>query len=257
MSGAAVLCGLGALRGGAGLVTVAAPKLVWPIVAGYEPSYLTVPLPDDAEGQLDPSAIPVVIELMEKNTACGLGPGLGQSETVSRLVSEALQRSTVPLVLDADGLNALAKQRSLLNWVRGTRPLIFTPHPGEFGRLVGKTTGEVQSRRQELAFDFARRHDLILVLKGNQTVVTDGRRLYVNRTGNPGLATGGTGDVLTGLVTAFLAQGLEPFAAAQLGVYVHGLAGDLAAGEVGPVALIATDLVRFLPAAIETLSPRE
>src|SRR5262249_48631370 len=144
-----------------------------------------------------------------------------------------------PLVLDADGLNALEGQTVRLESRQA--PLILTPHPGEFARLLGTTVKAVQDQRQELTVPFAAKHRVILVLKGNGTIVTDGRRVYINSTGNAGMATGGTGDVLTGLISAFLGQGLDAFAAAQLGVHIHGLAGDLARDEMGEVALIASD----------------
>src|SRR5262249_44946052 len=158
-----------------------------------------------------------------------------------------LQRLPQPLVLDADGLNALRNQTALL---RGrTAPLILTPHPGEFARLLGTSVQTVQAQREGLAVRFAAEHGVILVLQGHHTIVTDGRRVYRNTTGNPGMATGGTGDVLTGLIAALLGQGLEPLAAAQLGVFVHGLAGDLARDDLGEVCLIASDLVQYLPRA--------
>ena len=152
---------------------------------------------------------------------------------------------------DADGLSALQQHTDRL---RGRpTPSILTPHPGEFARLLGCDAAAVQARRQQLAVRFAADHGVVLVLKGQGTVVTDGRRCYVNPTGNPGMATGGTGDVLTGLVAALLGQGLEAFAAAQLGVYLHGLAGDLARDDRGEVSLIATDLIEYLPRAFRAL----
>ncbi len=151
----------------------------------------------------------------------------------------------MPLVLDADGLYALEQQTDHLR--SRPAPSILTPHPGEFARLLGTDTTTVQSQRQDLAVRFAAEHSVVLVLKGHGTIVTDGRRVYHNTTGNPGMATGGTGDVLTGLIAALLGQGLEPFAAAQLGVHLHGLAGDLARDEVGEVSLIASDLLDYLP----------
>jgi NAD(P)H-hydrate epimerase len=151
----------------------------------------------------------------------------------------------IPLVLDADGLNALADQPESLKNHAG--PIIITPHPGEFARLLESDVPSVQSHRQELAGQFAEKYDVVVVLKGHGTVVTDGQRVFVNSTGNPGMATGGTGDVLTGLIAALLGQGLEPFGAAQFGVYLHGLAGDLAQVELGEVSLIASDLLTFLP----------
>jgi NAD(P)H-hydrate epimerase len=152
-----------------------------------------------------------------------------------------------PIVLDADGLNVMHGDTTLLR--RRAAPTILTPHPGEFARLVKSDTATVLARREELAIQFAADHGLVLVLKGHATLVTDGKRLYRNPTGNPGMATGGTGDVLTGLIAALLGQKLDAFAAAQLGVYLHGLAGDLARDELGENSLIATDLIEYLPRA--------
>jgi ADP-dependent NAD(P)H-hydrate dehydratase len=248
MSGAAVLCGSAALRGGAGLVSVAAPQEVLPVVAAGNSCYLTAPLAQDGAGRLAAAAEPELLRLAAAADVVAAGPGLGRSPDITALMLALLERSAVPLVLDADGVNALQQHADRL---RGrTAPVVLTPHPGEFARLVGLDVPAVQARRRELAVRFAAEHGVVLVLKGHGTVVTDGRRVFVNATGNPGMATGGTGDVLTGLVAALLAQGLEPFAAAQLGVYLHGLAGDLARDAVGEAALIATDLVTYLPAAL-------
>jgi NAD(P)H-hydrate epimerase len=251
MSGAAILCASAALRSGAGLVYLAVPQDILPIVASANPCYLTVPLPQDEEGRLDATAAPVLLQTARSNQVVALGPGLGRGAGVTTLVHTVLAQVQLPLVLDADGLNAL---QGHTDWLSArTAPLILTPHPGEFARLVGSDVATVQARRQELAVRFAAEHRVILLLKGHGTLVTDGRRLYRNTTGNPGMATGGTGDVLTGLIAALLGQHLEPFAAAQLGAYLHGRAGDLARDALGEVGLIASDLLNHLPAAIRSL----
>jgi NAD(P)H-hydrate epimerase len=250
MSGAAVLAGSAALRGGAGLVRVAVPAGVLPIVACANPCYLTAPLPEDADGRVSAQAEEEISRLMDGWDVAAIGPGFGRGQGVTSVVHDALRRLTAPLVLDADGLNTLEGNAEPLR--QRQAPLIITPHPGEFARLTGKSIAEIQQRRQELAVAFAAKHRLVLVLKGHGTIVTDGRRLYVNTTGNPGMATGGTGDVLTGLIAALLGQGLEPFAAAQLGVHRHGLAGDLARDHVGAVGMIASDLLTYLPQAART-----
>lgn len=247
MSGAAVLCASAALRGGAGLVRVAAPEEIVPVVAAGNPCYMTAPLPQDPGGRLDTTAGPTLVELARSNDVVAAGPGLGLSAGTTALVGLLVRETATALVLDADSLNALQSHTADL---RGrSLPAILTPHPGEFARLLGTDAAAVQARRQELAVRFAAEHNVVVVLKGHGTLVTDGRQLYRNSTGNPGMATGGTGDVLTGLIAALLGQGLKPFAAAQLGVYLHGLAGDLARDEVGEVSLIASDVLEYLPRA--------
>ncbi len=248
MSGAAVLCGSAALRGGAGLVKVAVPASVLPIVAGANPCYLTTGLPEDDQGRFADQAEKELLDLARANDVVALGPGVGQSETLTKLVTTILEQVSVRVVLDADGLNAIQHCPERLKGRRGAT--ILTPHPGEFARLLGTTVAEVQAHRSEFAVRFAAEHGVVLVLKGEGTIVTDGRRVYINTTGNPGMATGGTGDVLTGIIAALLGQKLEPFAAAQLGAHLHGLAGDLARDTLGEVCLIASDLLDYLPPAL-------
>jgi NAD(P)H-hydrate epimerase len=250
MSGAAILCAGAALRGGAGLVRLAVPDGILFIVSTANPCYTTAPLTQDEYGRLSAAALPDLLELVRSSTVVVIGPGLGQGVDVSRMLVILLERTAVPIVLDADALNGLVHHLDRLGGKVG--PRVLTPHPGEFARLLGCDIATVQADRQGLARRFAADHGVVLVLKGRGTVVTDGHRLYVNTTGNPGMATGGTGDVLAGLIGALLAQGLEPFAAAQLGVYLHGLAGDLACAALGEVSLVATDLLDYLPHAFRT-----
>jgi NAD(P)H-hydrate epimerase len=251
MSGAACLAGVAALRGGAGLVRVATPQSVWSVVASYEPSYLTHPLPDDGDGRIAAAALPEILDLIETADVVAMGPGLGQSLEVSHTITSLLASLRKPTILDADAINALKGHSEPLDALGSMA--IITPHPGEFARLLGTDIEAIQANRADSAVKFARLHHNITVLKGHGTVVTDGENLYVNRTGNPGMATGGSGDVLTGLISALAAQGLAPFDAAVLGTHVHGLAGDLAARELGQTALIASDLLHYLPAAIRTV----
>jgi len=254
MSGAACLCGKAALRGGAGLVYLACPVSIQAIVAGYEPGYLTIGLPEDSEGRLVESArIPLETALADKN-AVALGPGLGQSSAIRAVVRRLYREATVPLVLDADGLNELAEDfRNMLFSEPSSEikvgPRILTPHPGEFSRLCGRSIREIEARRETLAREFALRHQVTLVLKGPGTIVTDGERLMVNATGNSGMATGGTGDVLTGLIAALLAQNMGSFEAARLAVHLHGLAGDIAAEDLSEPGLIASDLPLYISRA--------
>lgn len=252
MAGAAALVGASALRSGAGLVRVACPAEVQPTVAGFEPSYMTYPLPQDDEGLLRFDARPTLARLLEGADVVACGPGLGRSDDLRRLVRWIVESTTQPLVLDADGLNNLDGQTDLLD--RLSRPVVLTPHPGEFARLTGRSIAEIQADRERSAVAFAGRENLVVVLKGHHTVVTDGRRLYVNTTGNPGMATGGAGDCLTGIVAALLGQGLPAFDAAALGTFAHGLAGDIARDQNGEVGLIAGDIVDSLADAFYHLS---
>ena len=251
MAGSVSLAGIAALRSGAGLVTVATSEPCQPIVAGFEPSYMTVPLPCDEQGRLAKAAHRRIAEVAAKCTTIGIGPGMQVTPDVDYLVGRMYFEFTQPMVFDADALNALATQPDLFS--RHAGPRIVTPHPGEFARLTGIAKLD-PAEREDRARDFAIRGKIVVVLKGHRTIVTDGHNLYLNDTGNPGMATGGCGDVLTGIITALLGQGLSPYEAAQLGVHVHGLAGDLAAAALGQVSLIASDLLRYLPEAFQRVA---
>lgn len=246
MAGAACLCATAALRGGAGLVTAAVPAGIVSVVAGFEPSYLTLALPEDSSGRIRSTAMARLNRALSSQSAVAIGPGLGQSAELQMLVSELYANLPLPLVVDADALNLLAKRPESLFRLPGAAPRILTPHPGEFSRLTGLDIATIQQDRTRHAISFARQQHVIVVLKGRETVITDGDRLAINTTGNSGMATGGTGDVLTGLITALLAQEMTPFDAAQLGAHIHGVAGDLAAEEFSKPGLIASDVLRFV-----------
>ena len=248
MSGAAILCGSAALRAGAGLVKVAVPSEILPTVAAGNPCYTLAALPQDADGRIAATAIGPLATLAEAHDVIAMGPGLDRSAELSALLGEFVAKIRKPMVIDADGLNGLIGQCEKLR--NEEFPRIITPHPGEFARLLQIDTKAVQAQRRERAIAFAQAQQCIVVLKGQGTIVTDGRRVYQNTTGNPGMAKGGSGDVLTGIIAALLAQHLPPFEAAQLGVYLHGLAGDLACDQIGEVSLLATDLLDFLPPAL-------
>ena len=251
-SGAAHLTGLAALRSGAGLVTIATPECCVPIVASLAPEYMTEPLSDTAAGEVAESAVETVLALRQDVIACG--PGLGRSEGAASFVRALVERSPVPLVLDADAILAFADDPGLLMG-RDERHIVITPHPGEMARLVGKTIEEVQADRIGIASEFAATHQVYVVLKGHRTIIaTPAGAVAVNPTGNPGMATGGSGDVLTGMIAAWLAQLLDADAACRLAVFLHGAAGDLAAGHEGRVSMIAGDLIDHLGAAIEQLT---
>ena len=247
MSGAVALAGMAALRSGAGRVRLAVPDACLETVAAFEPSYMTSPLACDEEGRISVAAYDALRELADSSTAVACGPGLGRSQHLVELVSWMYEALPQPLVIDADALNGLAAASTIRS---PGGPRILTPHPGEFRRFLadGPRTREVL---EEVARQKARDWNAVVVLKGHRTLITDGRDSFHNETGNPGMATGGTGDVLTGVVTALLCQGLAALEAARLGAYLHGLAGDLAAGSMGQISLTATDLVRFLPAAFQ------
>ena len=248
MSGAAALAGRAALRAGAGLVRVATPKSVLPIVAAIEPSFTTIALPEDSSGRISAKAIHVVLEAVGQNDAVAFGPGIGISGALRSILETLLEQESLRLVVDADGLNNLA---GIKNWSTKLKAkLILTPHPGEMKRLwSGLLREELPADRKEQALQLAQRTNTIVVLKGAGTVVTDGEKVYINKTGNPGMATAGSGDVLTGVITALLGQGLSEFDAAILGVYIHGLAGDIAAEKLGQISLMTTDIIDSLPDA--------
>ncbi len=250
--GAARLAALGALRSGAGLVTIAIPRGCQQAVSALMSEYMTLGLEDTADGMVSAGAVETV--LAERCDVLAVGPGLGRGEDVRALVRALVARSTVPMVLDADGLNAFADDPTELNGREG-HDLIITPHPGEMARLTGTTVDHVQTHRVDVARELATERQIYVVLKGARTLVaTPDGAVLVNLTGNPGMATGGTGDVLTGVVAAWLAQVVDAEAACTLGVFLHGLAGDLAAVEQGEVALIASDLVAQLGPAILDLT---
>jgi NAD(P)H-hydrate epimerase len=255
-SGAAVLAALGALRAGAGLVTVATCQGALPLVAQGRPELMTEALAGDR--YVDAGAASRALALARTRDAVVLGPGLGQEPPTREFARELARRCPVPLVVDADGLNALAasgRSPAAHDALRREIPTVATPHPGEMGRLAATTTEQVQRRRLETARAFARETGAVVVLKGQRTLVADAAgRAAVNPTGNAGLATGGTGDVLSGMIGALLARGCDGWTAAVAGVFAHGHAADLAARHLGEEALLAGDLVAALPEALRDLT---
>ena len=251
-TGAAYLAAMGALRSGAGLVTVATPTGCLPIVAAMAPELMTEALAEGADGDLAPAAAETVLAGRHDVIACG--PGLGRGTGVGAFVRALLERATVPLVLDADALTVMADDPSALSG-RDERSVIITPHPGEMARLVGADVEQVQANRLNVAGEFATSRHLYVVLKGHRTVVaTPDGHLFINPSGNPGMATGGTGDVLTGVLAAWLAQLLDAEAACTLAVFLHGAAGDLAEGHRGAVSMVASDLLGQLGPALKRLA---
>lgn len=255
-AGAAAMAGMSALRVGAGLVTVATPRSMLPVVAGFAPEIMTIPMAEGpngaiASGAMDDAALQ---EGLQRATVLAVGPGISRLDSAPEVVRRLVTEATVPLVLDADGLNAFAGRSQEM--IGKGRTLVLTPHPGEMARLLGIKTSEVQKDRVELARRFAREHGVYLVLKGYLTVVaTPTGRIWINTQGNPGMATGGTGDILTGVIAGLLAQHpRQPETAVIAGVFLHGASGNLARDQMGEVSLTATDLLLALPQAIQDLA---
>ena len=250
-TGAAHLAGLGALRSGAGLVTVATPHSCVPVVAALAAEYMTEGLAESDDGGVAGEAVEAVLALKQDVIACG--PGLGRSAGTRAFVRALVERSPVPLVLDADAVLAFAGDPGQLVG-RDERHIVITPHPGEMAQLLGRTIEDVQANRVDIASEFAATHQVYVVLKGHRTVIaTPSGLVSINPTGNPGMATGGTGDVLTGMLAAWLAQLLDADAACRLGVFLHGAAGDLAAAHEGRVSMIAGDVLHHIGPALEQL----
>jgi NAD(P)H-hydrate epimerase len=250
-AGAAAMAGISALRIGAGLSTVATAESVLPTVAGFYPELMTVPLPETDGGTIATSAGVNIEELLKSMTVVAIGPGISRDPHTATLVRSLVTNQKTPVVVDADGLNAFEHHTGELNG-KG-RTLVITPHPGEMARLAGCTTAEVQKDRLGIARNFARQHELIVVLKGHRTLIVqpDGEA-WVNITGNPGMATGGTGDILTGMVAGMIAQHpKDALKAVCAAVYLHGLAGDVMRESEGEHSLVATDLLRGLPEAFD------
>src|SRR5579863_2841441 len=248
-AGAAAMAGISALRVGAGLSTVATAGSVLGIVAGFHPEVMTEPLDETRDGSIALSALRHINKLAEGKTVLAIGPGISRNSETSEFVRSAVKQRTIPIVLDADGLNAFEDRSQELNGKVG--PIVITPHPGEMARLLGDTVAAVQRDRINVARTFAREYELIVVLKGHRTLIAqpDGT-VWVNTTGNPGMATGGTGDILTGMVAGLIAQNPERIAEAVFAaVHLHGLAGDVARESMGEHSLVATDLVKALPEA--------
>ncbi len=248
-NGAAALAATAALRAGSGLVTVATPASVQASLTASVMEAMTLPLPETCDATVSRHALPRLHTFMQARSAIGIGPGLSTHAETSDVVRTLIARCDRPIVIDADALNALAGHTHILRLC--PVPPILTPHPGEMARLLGTTTDTITCNRLGVAQDFARTHSSIVVLKGARTIIAHPHgHTAISPTGNPGMATAGTGDVLTGVITGLLAQGLAPWEAAQSGVYLHGLAGDLAAEEYGHAGLMAGDLLHYLPRAI-------
>jgi NAD(P)H-hydrate epimerase len=271
MAGAISIAGMACLKSGAGLVTLAIPDVVADVVASFHPCFMTIPLPSDGGTSIAASALSTIARAASNANVVALGPGLGRSSELDALVHELFQSATCPLVLDADGINALrlsslpkqpasvpfppplTTDASLIRMGEGRRllaPRILTPHPGEFATLTG-VSAKHRSDQIAAATALSRERHWIVVLKGHETLVVDHERSYINRTGNPRMAVGGAGDCLTGIITALIAQGMPAYEAAVLGVCVHGRAGDIAAEKIPGPSVLATDIIDCLPWAFQ------
>lgn len=251
-TGAAAMAATTAMRAGAGLVTLGIPASLNPVLETMVTEAMTVGLPETSEGALDESACESVLSLMAGKRCLAMGPGLGTLAPTGRLLGRLIEKSPVPMVIDADGLNLIASDRSVLS--NRSAPIVLTPHPGEMARLSGHSTAEIQNDRIGHARAFSLRHQVHLVLKGAATVIAqpDGT-VFVNATGNPGMAAGGMGDVLTGLIAGLITRGMKISAAARTGVYLHGVAADRLERQKGPVGYLATEVMDTVPEAMGAL----
>ncbi len=250
MTGAAALTALSAYRTGCGLVTVGVPDSEQPVLATMITEAMTLPLPS-VQGMLSTDAEEIILEKVRQADACILGPGLGNAPDLWKTIETVVQLDT-PMVLDADGLNGIKEHIDILK--RANCELVLTPHMGEMARLCGLSVEEIEKNRETAAREFASRWGVTLLLKGKDTVIASPRgEVHINPTGNPGMATGGMGDVLSGIIGSLLAQGLNGYYGAVLGAFLHGLAGDIAAKELGEAGMIASDVLNRIPRAILTI----
>ncbi len=246
LTGAAYLSSEAALLMGSGLVTCAIPKSLNEIMEKKLTEVMTLPLEDKKKGYFLASAFSRIKEFSDKADVAAIGPGISQKNETKRLVKKLIQNLDIPMVLDADGINCIADKPSILN--KAKKSLVITPHPGEISRLIYKETAYIQKNRKNVAEEVSKKYNVTVVLKGMNTVIAspDGR-ISINKTGNPGMASGGVGDVLTGIIASLIGQKFTPFNAAKYGVYLHGVAGDIAAEEKGEVSLRAQDVLNNIP----------
>lgn len=241
-TGAPVLAAQAALRCGSGLVYVAVPEKIYPIVAGKLDAQIVVPMPCDEEGRFSVYALPKLLQMLPRMDACLIGPGLGRSFEIEQLVCALIRESNIPIVLDADGLNVMAGHIDVLR--EAACPVVLTPHEGEFARLIISDGPD----RVRGSIALADQTGCVVLRKGHETVITDGTAVWLNRTGNPGMAVGGSGDVLAGILVSILGRGVESLEAAAAAAWVHGTAGDLCASRMGQYAMGPADLVQTLSA---------
>lgn len=247
-SGAPCLAANACERSGAGLTTLMVPESIYEIAAIKTDGAVVLPLPCCDGGSLSSEGIDAILQRLGQASACLIGPGLGQSEDIDKIVETVLLHARCPMILDADGINALSRHIDLLD--KTNAPVILTPHEGEFARI----SSQLHLGRLPAAHSFASEHTCTLILKGHRSIVTDGSCVYINTAGGPALAKGGSGDVLAGILTALLAQGFDPLFAAKTAVYLHGLAGDIASNQTGEYCLAPSDIIRALPEAFKSVT---
>ncbi|MBI5144171.1 MAG: NAD(P)H-hydrate dehydratase [Candidatus Omnitrophica bacterium] len=252
-TGAAYLTSQAAIRSGSGLVTLAIGKSLYQVMATKLTEVMVRVFFETKDYSLSLLAERDLVNFGERCDAIAIGPGISQNKETQNLIRNLVTKFTKPIILDADGINAFAGHLDMLK--KAQAQLILTPHPGEMARLVAKDIEEVKKDRNDIALKFANEYNTVLVLKGHNTIVANPKgEFYINETGNPGMATGGVGDILTGIIASFVGQGLDAYTASVLGVYFHGLAGDLALKEKGALSLIATDLLNKLPEVLKKLA---
>ncbi len=251
-TGAVCLAAESALRAGCGLVTIGIPESLNVIIEIKTTEPMSKKLPETKTHTIGPKAINICTEFIEKK-ADGLliGPGMSNDKGTETFFKKFLPKINKPVIIDADALKILGRYLSVL--AENSKNIILTPHPGEMTYLTGLKTSEINKNRENIAKEFAKKFSVIVVLKGYKTVVTDGEKIYINHTGNPGMATAGSGDVLSGIIAGFLVQGFSCWDSAIMGTYIHGFAGDMAEKKYGEYSLIASDIIKFIPCAIKYL----
>lgn len=248
MAGAAIMAGKAALRCGIGLLKIAVPKSIYPVCATNILESVYYPLEETSNGVISSKSTDFLLEMCEKSSAVVIGCGLSVCDDTKNLVQSVITNCEKPLVIDADALNCICNKPEILKNLKA--PAIITPHPGEMARLLHSTPKTVNSNRENTAIDFAKKFGVVTVLKGAGTIIAspDGE-VYINHTGNSGMATGGSGDVLSGIIGSLLAQGASPINAAAAGVFLHGTIGDLAAEKLGKISMLPTDMIDMIPTA--------
>lgn len=244
MPGAAVICAKSALKSGVGLLKTAFPKSIYGVMTSHLIEPIFSPMEENEFGTFSCNSIDVIINELEWANSVAIGCGLGVNEDTKLLVSSLIKNSEAPVVLDADGINLITGNIDILKSSKA--PIVLTPHPREMSRIIGKDIGFVQSNRIKCAKEFAKKFNCILVLKGAGTVVTNGKEIFVNTTGNPGMAMGGTGDMLTGMIASFIAQGINPFDSAKCAVYIHGICGDICKEKISERGMGVPDMINEL-----------